>query len=83
MQDGRSFNQDDTIQNVDSNMFRSRFNGLRSKEEEEEHFSFLNQMRQRLNVDSQKIVDLEARITGKYTFLVLNRYLYFGIIERA
>jgi hypothetical protein len=46
-------------------MFRSRFNGLHTKEDEEEHYNFLNEMRVRLNVDSQKLIDLEARITCK------------------
>jgi hypothetical protein len=49
----------------DSNIFRSRFNGLHTKEDEEEHYNFLNEMRVRLNVDSQKLIDLEARITCK------------------
>ena len=33
-------------------LMRSRFNGLHTKEAEQEHYSFLNEMRVRLNVDS-------------------------------
>jgi hypothetical protein len=43
------------------------FLGMKTKEEEKEHYNFLNQMRVRLNVDKAKIIDLEARISCKYT----------------
>lgn len=32
---------------------------------EKEHYNFLNSLRQKLNVDSERLVDLEARISGK------------------
>ena len=50
---------------TESNILRNRFNGLHTKQEEQEHYVFLNQMRVRLGVDSQKLIDLEARITCK------------------
>jgi hypothetical protein len=31
---------------------RTRFNGIRTNEAEKEHYTFLNEMRQRLGVDS-------------------------------
>ena len=45
------------------------FGGLKTKEDEKEHYNFLNEMRVRLNVDENKIIDLEARISCKYKFL--------------
>jgi hypothetical protein len=47
------------------------FLGMKTKEEEKEHYNFLNQMRVRLNVDEAKIIDLEARISCKYTFYLI------------
>ena len=41
------------------------FAGQTTKEEEKEHYHFLNEMRVRLNVDEAKIIDLEARISCK------------------
>lgn len=70
----------DQIQTSESNMFRSRFNGLHTKEAEQEHYTFLNEMRVRLGVDSQRLIDLEARITCKYGCPVLNRKLKPGLI---
>lgn len=46
-------------------MMKSRFAGLLTKEAEIEHYDFLNEMRVRLNIDTQKLIDLEARITGQ------------------
>lgn len=45
------------------------FAGLKTKENEKEHYNFLNEMRVRLNVDESRIIDLEARISCKYKFL--------------
>jgi hypothetical protein len=45
------------------------FGGLKTKEDEKEHYNFLNEMRVRLKVDESKIIDLEARISCKYTSL--------------
>jgi hypothetical protein len=45
------------------------FAGLKTKEDEKEHYNFLNEMRVRLNVDENKIIDLEARISCKYKSL--------------
>lgn len=45
---------------------KSKFNGINTKEKEKEHFYFLNEMRIRLGVDSQKLIDLEARISCKF-----------------
>ena len=42
------------------------FGGLKTKEDEKEHYNFLNEMRVRLKVDESKIIDLEARISCKY-----------------
>lgn len=41
------------------------FSGLKTKEDEKEHYHFLNEMRVRLKVDESKIIDLEARISCK------------------
>ena len=50
----------------DSNLFATRkFAGLQTKQAEKEHYCFLNEMRDRLNIDSEKLIDLEARITCK------------------
>lgn len=49
--------------NDTNRLMRSRFNGLHTKEAERDHYKFLNEMKIRLNVDSQKLIDLEARIT--------------------
>jgi hypothetical protein len=51
---------------------KSRFNGINTKEKEKEHYTFLNEMRVRLGVDSQKLIDLEARITCKFSYLIVN-----------
>lgn len=50
---------------------KSKFNGIKTKEKEKEHFTFLNEMRVRLGVDSQKLIDLEARISCKFSYLIL------------
>jgi hypothetical protein len=33
-------------------------------QKEREHYNFVNSLRERLNVESSKIIDLEARMTG-------------------
>lgn len=48
------------------------FAGLKTKEDEKEHYHFLNEMRKRFNVDESKIIDLEARISCK-CFYILNK----------
>ena len=50
---------------TDSNLISAKFGGLITKEAEKEHYDFLNELRITLNVDSQKLIDLEARITCK------------------
>ena len=50
-------------------MVTTIFGGLKTKEDEKEHYNFLNEMRVRLKVDESKIIDLEARISCKYTSL--------------
>ena len=42
------------------------FQGAPTKQGEHEHYHFLNEMRKRLGVDEEKIIDLEARISCKY-----------------
>lgn len=44
----------------------AKFGGLVTKEAEMEHFNFLNELRVKWNVDSEKLINLEARITCKY-----------------
>lgn len=52
--------------NIDGENGYAIFTGQQTKEAEKEHYNFLNQMRVKLGVDSQKLIDLEARITCKY-----------------
>jgi hypothetical protein len=41
---------------------------------EKDHYNFLDSLRKKLHVDSSKLIDLEARISGKY--LVKHNYNY-------
>ena len=59
-------------------MFKSKFGGLasRTKEAEREHYSFLNQMQAKFNIDQEKLICLEARISCKLHLIfkfILNR----------
>ena len=57
-------------------MFKSKFGGLasRTKEAEREHYSFLNQMQAKFNIDQEKLISLEARISCKlHLIFILNR----------
>ena len=54
------------ILDLRTNLFSTKkFAGLSTKQAEKEHYCFLNEMRDRLNIDSEKLIDLEARITCK------------------
>lgn len=50
----------------DSNLMSAKFGGIMTKEAEMEHYDFLNQLKIKWNVDSEKLINLEARITCKY-----------------
>lgn len=64
----QNLNMDSEIgaQILDTNLFSTKkFAGLQTKQAEKEHYCFLNEMRDRLNIDSEKLINLEARITCK------------------
>ena len=51
---------------LDSNLMSCKFGGIMTKEAEMEHYGFLNQLRVKWNVDCEKLINLEARITCKF-----------------
>ena len=58
------------------------FSGPTTKEAEKEHYNFLNEMSHRFNVDKEKIINLEARISCKYLIiLLLNRCILIKIVN--
>ena len=42
---------------------------------EKDHYNFLDSLRKKLNVDSSKLIDLEARISGTYFKNINNFYI--------
>jgi len=54
----------------------SQKNPLKISAKEKDHYNFLDSLRKRLHVDSSKLIDLEARISGKST-TSWDQYIYY------